>query len=65
MKNIIYLLIYILVAILIPQHTEAQDNNKFRQIYLQAEEEYQVGRLEQALKLLQTNMEQSAWCRLH
>ena len=56
MKNILYLLIYTLVAILIPQHTEAQDNNKFRQIYLQAEEEYQVGRLEQALKLLQTNI---------
>ena len=48
MKNRLYLVIYIIVAILAPHHTKAQDNNEFRQIYLQAEEEYQVGRLEQA-----------------
>ena len=56
MKKRLYLIIYILVALLSPQHVEAQDNNESRQIYLQAEEEYQVGRLEQALKLLQTNI---------
>ena len=56
MKKRLYLVIYILVALLSPQHVEAQDNNESRQIYLQAEEEYQVGRLEQALKLLQTNI---------
>ena len=56
MKKRLYLVIYILVALLTPQHVEAQDNNESRQIYLQAEEEYQVGRLEQALKLLQTNI---------
>lgn len=56
MKNRLYIIIYILVALLMPQHIEAQDNNALRQIYLQAEEEYQVGRLEQALQLLQTNI---------
>ena len=56
MKNRLYLVIYIIVAILAPHHTKAQDNNEFRQIYLQAEEEYQVGRLEQALDLLQSNI---------
>ena len=56
MKKRLYLVIYILVALLTPQHVEAQDNNESRQIYLQAEEEYQVGRLEQALNLLQTNI---------
>jgi iron complex outermembrane receptor protein len=56
MKKRLYLVIYILAALLSPQHVEAQDNNESRQIYLQAEEEYQVGRLEQALKLLQTNI---------
>ncbi len=56
MKKRLYLVIYILVALLTPLHVEAQDNNESRQIYLQAEEEYQVGRLEQALKLLQTNI---------
>ena len=50
MKNRLYIIIYILVALLMPQHIEAQDNNALRQIYLQAEEEYQVGRVEQALQ---------------
>ena len=36
-----------------PRTVSAQDDeNRLRQIYIQAEEEYQVGRLDQALKLL-------------
>ncbi len=56
MKRRLYIIISILVVLLMPQHLEAQDNNTLRQVYTQAEEEYQVGRLEQALELLQSNI---------
>lgn len=43
--------------LLVPRIVSAQDDeNRLRQIYIQAEEEYQVGRLDQALKLLQENI---------
>ena len=43
--------------LLVPRTVSAQDDeNRLRQIYIQAEEEYQVGRLDQALKLLQENI---------
>lgn len=56
MKKRFHIILYILVVLLMPLHVEAQDNNTLRQIYMQAEEAYQVGRLEQALELLQTNL---------
>ena len=49
MKKRFHIILYILVVLLMPLHVEAQDNNTLRQIYMQAEEAYQVGRLEQAL----------------
>lgn len=57
MNRRLYLFIFIIVMLLVPRTVSAQDDeNRLRQIYIQAEEEYQVGRLDQALKLLQENI---------
>lgn len=53
----IYLLLYIItVALLVPLNIQAQDDNStLREIYMQAESDYKIGRLDQALDLLQRN----------
>ena len=55
MKNCIYHII-LLIVLLLPATTLAQDNASFRQIYSQAESEYQIGRLDQAKDLLQSHL---------
>lgn len=69
MKKSIFL-IYIVIVFLVPSSTRAQDNNSLRQVYTQAESDYQIGRLNQAINLLQAhlqdfqgNLKQNA-CRL-
>ena len=52
MKKRIYLIIY-MAAILLQVHAQ---NESMRQIYDQAESEYQIGRIEQAIDLLQTHL---------
>ena len=51
MKNCIYHII-LMIVLLFPATIQAQDNASFRQIYSQAESEYQIGRLDQAKVLL-------------
>ena len=70
MKKSLYLIIYIVTVFLVPTSTQAQDNNSLRQVYAQAESDYQIGRLTQAIELLQAhlpdfqgNLKQNA-CRL-
>ncbi|MBR0049408.1 MAG: TonB-dependent receptor [Prevotella sp.] len=55
MKKSLYLIIYIMVVHLGSLNINAQDNSTLRQIYSQAESDYQLGRLEQAIDLLQTH----------
>lgn len=69
MKKLFHLIIYIIVW-LVPASIQAQDSGSLRQAYTQAENAYQIGRLDQALDLLQENfnsfrgnLRQSA-CRL-
>ena len=52
MKKRIYLIIY-MVAIMLQVHAQ---NESMRQVYDQAESEYQIGRLDQAIDLLQTHI---------
>ena len=49
-------LLYIVLLILTGQVAMAQ-NNTMRQVYIQADEEYKVGRIDEALILLKTNIE--------
>ena len=56
MKKSLYLIIYIMVVLSGPLNIYAQDNSTLRQIYSQAESDYQIGRLDQALGLLQKNI---------
>ena len=65
MKKRLYLFIYIVILCAAP--TQAQDDSKQRQVYAQAERDYQVGRTEQArdslmhyLKTFQGNLRQNA-----
>ena len=51
-----HLIIYIVFALLAPLTLQAQDNTSLREVYSQAESEYKIGRLEQAIDLLQTNL---------
>jgi len=41
---------------LVPQNIQGQDNSTLREIYTQAENDYQLGRLEQALESLHNNI---------
>ena len=70
MKKRVYLIICLVIVFLVPTSGQAQDNNSLRQVYTQAESDYQIGRLNQAIDLLQThfqdfkgNLKQNA-CRL-
>ena len=70
MKKRVYLIICLVIVFLVPTSGQAQDNNSLRQGYTQAESDYQIGRLNQAIDLLQThfqdfkgNLKQNA-CRL-
>ena len=70
MKKLFHLIIIYIIVWLVPANTQAQDSGSLRQVYTQAESAYQIGRLDQALDLLQTNfngfrgnLRQSA-CRL-
>lgn len=56
MKKRLYLIIYIAAVLLVPLGTHAQDTSILRQIYSQAENDYQLGRLDQALDLLKANI---------
>ena len=56
MKKSLYLIIYIMVVLSGSLNIYAQDNSTLRQIYSQAESDYQIGRLDQALGLLQKNI---------
>ena len=51
-----YLFIYIALLMLTGQVAMAQ-NNAMRQVYTQADEEYKVGRIDEALTLLKTNID--------
>lgn len=55
MKNRVHHII-LLIVLLFPATILAQDNTSFRQIYSQAESEYQIGRLDQAKDLLQSHL---------
>jgi iron complex outermembrane receptor protein len=55
MKSRLYLIIIIAVCFLTPGSVKAQDNS-VRQIYSQAESDYETGRVEQALSTLQANI---------
>ena len=59
MKRRLHLIIYMMLALLVPQTVQGQDNSTLREIYTQAENDYQLGRLEQALDSLQNNIWQS------
>lgn len=48
-------IIYILLLLLTGQHVWAQDNS-MHQVYLQADNSYQIGRIDEALTLLQSNI---------
>lgn len=56
MKRRLHLIIYMMLALLVPQTVQGQDNSTLREIYTQAENDYQLGRLEQALDSLQNNI---------
>ena len=56
MRHSLYIILYVIGLTLLPVNfASAQDNNTLRDIYTQAENDYQVGRLEQALELLKAN----------
>lgn len=57
MKRTIYIIIYVLIVLLVPSNLQAQGNNFLRQVYTQAEDYYQIGRLNQAIDLLQENLQ--------
>lgn len=70
MKKLFHLIIIYIIVWLVPANIQAQDSGSLRLIYAQAESAYQIGRLDQALELLQDNfgnfrgnLRQSA-CRL-
>ena len=68
MKRRLHLIIYIMLILLVPQNLQGQDNSTLREIYTQAESDYQLGRFEQALSSLnnhahafQGNLKQSVY----
>lgn len=70
MRRSIYLIIYLITVILVPANVLAQENSTLRQVYTQAQNDYRIGRLNQAIELLQAhfkdfqgNLKQNA-CRL-
>lgn len=50
------LIIIIILGLQAPLSIQAQDSGSYRQVYDQAEKEYQIGRLEQATLLLRSNL---------
>jgi len=55
MRKSLYLIILLCALLSPPLH--AQDNNSFRLLYIQAENDYHIGRIEQAENLLEKNLE--------
>ena len=55
MKRRLHLIIITLFVTVVPQSIQGQDNNSLREIYTQAENNYQLGRLEQALDSLRSH----------
>ena len=56
MSSRLHLIIYLLAAALLSPLTANAQENSMRTTYDEAEEEYRIGRIEQALTLLDTNM---------
>ncbi|MBP5426016.1 MAG: TonB-dependent receptor [Prevotella sp.] len=57
MKRSIYLIIYLITVILVPANVQAQENSSLRQVFTQAESDYRIGRLDQAIEQLQAHFE--------
>ena len=57
MKKSLHHIIFIVFTLLVPLNIQGQDNSTLREIYTQAESDYQLGKLEQALESLQKNID--------
>ena len=57
MKRSLYLIIYLITVILVPASVQAQENSSLRQVFTQAESDYRIGRLDQAIEQLQAHFE--------